>query len=128
MRTHQQIDERSLAMARAIVAKIDSDAARVGFERARTVCDRWARGDPRSGSIREWSAILQKPWDAVREVLLDESEEGKRLRQSSPFGIVLTPQERWAIYREFEEKYAPTERCSARAFGRDRSPRPQSRQ
>jgi hypothetical protein len=45
-------------------------------------------------------AILQGSWPEIRSVLLDESEEGKRLRQNSPFCGILTPVERWAIYRE----------------------------
>ena len=36
----------------------------------------------------------------MRAVLLDESDEGQRLRQNDPFCGVLTPKERWAIYRE----------------------------
>jgi len=33
-------------------------------------------------------------------ILLDESEEGTRLRQIDPFCGILTPKERWEIYRE----------------------------
>jgi hypothetical protein len=39
----------------------------------------------------------------VRAVLLDESDEGQRLRQSDPFCGILTPEERWKIYREYSE-------------------------
>ena len=102
MRTHQQIDERSLAMARAIVAKIDRDPAQGGLARARATCDRWYENNP-SPAVREWVGILQRPWEQIREVLLDDSEEGQRRRQSSPFGGTLTPQERWSIYREHRE-------------------------
>jgi hypothetical protein len=49
-------------------------------------------------SAREWSAILQRPWPEVRAILLDESEEWQRPRQTDPFCGILTPQERWAIY------------------------------
>ena len=38
METHQEIDERSLEMARQIVAKIDADPQRTGLERAKHVC------------------------------------------------------------------------------------------
>jgi hypothetical protein len=101
MKTHEQIDQRSLAMARAIVAKIDADPARAGLARARAICERWYRERPLP-CIREWLEILDRPWEQVREVLLDESEEGRRLRQSDPFCGILSPQERWAIYREYE--------------------------
>ena len=98
MRTHQEIDRRSLEMVRRIVAKIDADPERRGLEHAKRVCDRWvAQGIV---SAREWQALLQQPWERVRETLLDESDEGQRLRQTDPFCGILTPQERWEIYRK----------------------------
>lgn len=106
MRTHQEIDERSLAMARAIVQKIDTDSERRGFAKARSVCERWAKKGDIPG-VDEWLRILKRPWSEVRAVLLDESEEGKQLRQNSPFCGILTPRERWAIYREYRSHEAP---------------------
>ena len=106
MRTHQQIDKRSLRMARGIVAKIDQDPARAGLAKARSVCQRWYDQRP-SPAIKEWLDILQQPWEQIREVLLDESENGKRLRQSDPFCGILTPRERWEIYREFSDTLPP---------------------
>ena len=103
MRTHQQIDERSLALARAIVEKIDRDPARQGLEKARATCRRWYKQRPLP-AIGEWLNILQEPWEDIRRVLLDESQSGRRLRQSDPFCCILTPQERWAIYRKYNDK------------------------
>lgn len=101
MRTHQQIDRRSLAMVRRIVAKIDADPERRGLAHAKSVCARWvAQGIV---SAREWLALLDRPWEEVRAILLDDSDEGQRLRQTDPFCGILTPQERWAIYREHRE-------------------------
>jgi hypothetical protein len=102
MKTHQRIDERSLAMARAIVEKIDRDPQRHGLARARETCERWfqQRSEP---AIAEWLAILSKPWEEVRTILLDPSENGQRLRQSDPFCGILSPDERRRIYQEFSE-------------------------
>jgi hypothetical protein len=61
---------------------------------------RWYRRDP-VPAYREWLEILDRSWSEVREVLLDRSEEGKRLRQTDPFCGVLAPHERWRIYKEF---------------------------
>ncbi len=98
VKTHDAIDRRSLTMARRIVAKIDDDPVRRGLEHAREVCARWVQ----RGNLPavEWMGILQRPWPEIRSILLDESEEGKRLRQNDPFCGVLTPVERWEIYRE----------------------------
>jgi hypothetical protein len=98
VRTHQQIDRRSLEMVRRIVAKIDADPERRGLEHAKRVCERWiAQGIV---SAREWRTILQRPWNEVRLLLLDETDEGQRLRQTDPFCGILTPAERWEIYRK----------------------------
>jgi hypothetical protein len=98
VKTHDDIDKRSLTMARRIVDKIDDDPAREGLDHARQVCARWLS----KGNVpaREWMVILQRPWPEIREILLDDSEEGTRLRQSDPFCGILTPIERWEIYRE----------------------------
>jgi hypothetical protein len=98
VKTHDDIDRRSLTMARRIAARIDNDPTREGLEHARQVCARWVS----QGNVpaKEWMAILQRPWPEIREILLDDSEEGKRLRQNDPFCGILTPVERWEIYRE----------------------------
>jgi hypothetical protein len=98
VKTHDAIDRRSLTMVRRIVEKIDSDPSRAGLEHARKVCARWVERGNRPAV--EWMAILQGSWPEIRSILLDESEEGKRLRQSDPFCGILTPLERWEIYRE----------------------------
>src|SRR5438034_9484020 len=80
VRTHDAIDRRSLTMVRRIVEKIDGDPAQAGLAHAREVCERWVeRGNH---SAVEWMTILQRSWPELRSVLLDESEEGKRLRQT----------------------------------------------
>src|SRR5688572_33040223 len=98
MKTHDAIDRRSLEMARRIVAKIDADPRREGLSRARRVCARWVeRGNV---PAREWETILaERSWEEIRRILLEDSEESRRLRQSDPFCGILTPQERWEIYR-----------------------------
>jgi len=98
MKDHDAIDRRSLAMARQIVAKIDAAPRREGLEPARRVCARWRQ----RGNVpaKEWLEILRRPWPEIRTILLDDSEESRRLRQSDPFCGILAPRERWEIYRE----------------------------
>ena len=50
-------------------------------------------------AVAEWGRILELEWEAIRPLLLDPGEEGRRLRQSSPFCGILSPRERWEIYR-----------------------------
>lgn len=100
MKTHQEIDRRSLVLAKKIVEKIEQGRPEGAVARAIDVCQRWA--DQSSSRYQgEWLEILREPWINVRSVLLDPSDQGQRLRQSNPFGFVLTPQERWSIYQNW---------------------------
>jgi hypothetical protein len=83
----------------ASMAKIDADPHREGLARARRVCARWVE----KGNVpaREWQKILsERDWEEILRLLLDDTEKSRRLRQSDPFCGILTPQERWKIYRE----------------------------
>ncbi len=114
MRTHQEIDERSLALAHAVADQIDRDPQREGLRLARENCTRWLQRGAHP-AILEWQCLLGQEWESVRKVLLDDSEEGRRLRQSTPFCGILTPQERWEIYGRFSPDLPPL--CSASALG-----------
>ena len=100
MQNHLEIDQRSLALARAVVAEIDGDPKRTGLKKARETCSRWFRDNP-APAIAEWLRILNQQWEYVRALLLSEDELGQRLRQSSPFCGIISPKTRWAIYRQF---------------------------
>ncbi len=99
--SHEQIDRRSLFLAREVARVIDADPDRRGLAKARDVCNRWLsfRSDP---VLHEWKATLDKPWEEVRAVLLDPGEEGRRLRQSTPFCGIIPPRRRWELFKEFK--------------------------
>jgi hypothetical protein len=100
MKSHQDIDKRSLALAQAVAEKIDADPSRQGLVRARATCARWA-ADGSNRAAREWQVLLANSWEEIRRLLLGVNEESTRLRQSNPFCDVLSPKERWDIYRRF---------------------------
>jgi hypothetical protein len=102
MKTHQEIDRRSLKLAEAVVRKLEAGDIAAGVARARAVNARW-RADAPTLLHRRWSEVLEREWPAIRAVLLDPSEEGARLRQNNPFCGILTPQERWAFFREYRD-------------------------
>lgn len=87
-------------MMREIVARIDADPARRGLERAHEIAWRWHASDP-SPLKREWLDLLELSWEQLRELLLDEGDEGQRLRSSAPFCGILTPQERLEMFRRY---------------------------
>ena len=93
---HPHIDARVLDMAKIIVERVDNDAAllRVGhdnLERERRLHGRL------SHASHEWEQLLEQPWPKVRAILLEESDEGQRLRSSHPFAGIVTEAERLAI-------------------------------
>lgn len=101
--THQDIDNRSLLLAKAVVYKIENSLGPIGIEKAKSVCDKWLNKQT-GNDIIEWKRILAQPWGKIKSVLLDQSETGCRLRQSNPFCGILSPKERWRIYKEFGEE------------------------
>lgn len=60
---------------------------------------RWGEDPPRW--VAEWQDILRRPWPEIAAVITEPGENSARLRQSSPFAGVLTPQERKRIYEAF---------------------------
>jgi len=69
------------------------------LEKARKTLERWlATNDCASRPVLlEWREILASSPAKIREVLLGEDEDCKRLRQSSPFCGILTNRERSEI-------------------------------
>jgi hypothetical protein len=99
MKTHHQVDQRSLALAKAVVDKLDATDVQAGIRQARAVNQRWRR----QGASRlheEWADILRGDWPQIRNALLDESERGIQLRQNNPFCGILAHRERWTLLRE----------------------------
>ena len=93
---HPHIDQRSLEMARIVVERIDADPSLVGI--ACENLERWRRHQGEPGlADREWSAILNRPGAEIREILVDDPEEGQRLRSSHPFRGIVSEEERRAI-------------------------------
>lgn len=99
MNSHGQVDGRSRILAQAVAAKLEAGGMAAGLAHARAVNDRWRTQAP-SRLHDEWAAVLQGDWPGIRARLLEDSERGARLRQNSPFCGILTPRERWAIYRK----------------------------
>ena len=103
LRGHARIDARSLAMHQAIADKLRAQPELV--EVGRSNLQRWMTPDNRSNPyFEEWLDILSRPLEQILALLVEESQHMTALRQIHPFAGVLTPQERWAIYREFQEE------------------------
>jgi Antitoxin MazE-like len=99
--SHRLLEARSLAMHAIIAEKIQRD--RKLLEIAVSNLKRWrARWEGQVPTWhQEWSEIMSRPWSEIAAIMTEPSEEGARLRQSSPFAGVLSATERRRIYEAF---------------------------
>ena len=83
-------------------------ARRIGADpavlaRARATLDRWLEryGERAPAAITEWRALLACPWPEIAARATALTEEGTRLRQSSPLATVLSASERRRVHDAF---------------------------
>jgi hypothetical protein len=91
--THKDVDRRLLRLVRACVVRIDKDPKLL--DRARIQAGRYSNAPLR----QEWQHLLGLPWSQLRITLLEESDEGDRIRQSAPFGGFLSNERRMRILK-----------------------------
>jgi hypothetical protein len=104
---HRRIDQRSLALHRAVADKLRADPTLI--EVARENLNRWARQNGRSQPYWDaWRELLNRPIEDLLACMVEESGEMTALRQATPFAGILSPAERWAIYARFEPGRAGT--------------------
>jgi hypothetical protein len=102
---HRKLEERSLALHREIARRIRSNPDLLSSVRERL------SKDIRSGrfsisltdAMQEWLDLLDSSSvEQLPELLVDEGENGRRLRQSTPFAGILTKEERRRILEKHE--------------------------
>jgi hypothetical protein len=105
MRSHREIDARSLAMHRLIVEKVRREPALL--EAAKATLARWRSTGDTSTQLydEQWERALTDGVDATARVALEESERGDAMRQCSPFSSILTPKERFAFLRAWKDSH-----------------------
>ena len=87
-------------MHRAIAQKLRLSPALMAI--ARDNLRRWRENAGRAEPyLAAWAELLEKPADELLELLQQDSEQMRAMRQASPFAGVLTPKERWKIYDTF---------------------------
>lgn len=97
---HARIDARSLAMHSLIALKLRKDPALLGI--AQDNLSRWRSTAGRSTHYFDaWEELLKHPIEEIVNLLQEDSERMRAMRQASPFAGVLTPKERWEIYDAF---------------------------
>jgi len=104
---HDLIDRRSLELNQLIVAKIRRHPELmdlVSQNLDRTLSDP-VLSESCKTALREWRRILSlKSFDEILGILVEDSDEGQRLRQSTPFTGILNQRERLDVFR----RHAPS--------------------
>ena len=104
VRSHEWIDQRSLALHEAVAAKLEAQPQLV--EVARANLQRWLSTNP-AEALREWKLVLDGiALPELVALLRSPGDEAARLRQSSPFAGLLTPAERQSILNDYESRRA----------------------
>jgi hypothetical protein len=102
---HRRLEERSLALHREIARRIRKNPDLLTGVRDRLTAD------IRSGrfsvsltdAMQEWLELLNRSSvEQILELLVDQGENARRLRQSTPFAGILTQEERRRILEEHE--------------------------
>jgi hypothetical protein len=106
--SHAFLDEFALAYHRAVAERLRAEPEAV-LERARRNLHRWAEGDAfgpgERASLEEWHLILgEADVDRLIEIMTNLSDEGQRMRSSSPFVGALSPEERLEILAACEQR------------------------
>ena len=106
MRTHQEIDKRSLAMHRLVAEKIRQNPAL--FNQARATLARWRKTVCVSSQphLREWECLMNQGMEACLAFAVEDSERATQLRQSSPFAGLLSHSDRFAFLKTWSLTHA----------------------
>jgi hypothetical protein len=103
MDPHRLAELRSIALHCAVAERLRTDAHLIDAARARI------RGWVDSGRLAprdagEWERLLALPIDDLCTFLVEDTEEARTLRQSTPFAGVIDPRTRWRIWRQEAER------------------------
>ena len=82
-------------MARIVVERFDAERGLFNVGHDNLERERQLRGTL-SRASGEWEQLLKRPWSEIRAILLNESDEGQRLRSTHPFRGIVTEAERLA--------------------------------
>ena len=102
-RSHEWIDQRSLALDRAIAQKLLRQPELL--QCAKKTLQNWIKQrQPEVPPVMlEWQEILDSwPLEKILGFLKSSEQEPTRLRQSSPFCGILTQNERAEIFQKYE--------------------------
>jgi hypothetical protein len=107
MNWHAVIDERNYAMDQVIADVLRGDPGKlepvVDWINQRLVDPEYSVHS--KDALKEWLEIIQlQGLDGVLRVLTDRGEDAVRMRQSSPFAVIMPQDERRRILQRYEAR------------------------
>lgn len=93
-RSHRTAERRALAYHAAAAERLDESMVEEARERVERLATE-GRLHPRYAE--RWRALLALPIGGIAAAIAEDTQEGRDLRQNSPFAGVLNEQERWQI-------------------------------
>jgi hypothetical protein len=104
---HEVIDERSLEMHGVVARELRADPAKL--QRVVAWIERFLNDPDYSvhskDALTEWLELIHNQGlPGVLAALEDRSEEGQRMRQSSPFAVLMPQDERQRILDRYEAR------------------------
>jgi hypothetical protein len=110
MNWHEVIDERSLELHSVIARELRADPAKLEVVVAwiQRFLDDPDYSESNKDRLREWMEIIRQGLPRVLEVIAERSDEGQRLRQSTPFAAIMPQDERTRIFAKYEALRART--------------------
>ena len=106
MNWHDVLDERALEMDRVIarVLRAEPEKLDLAAQWIQRFLDDPDYSEQNKQALSEWMEIIQQGLPRVLEALADFSEEGRRMRQNSPFAVLMPQDERTRILAEYEAR------------------------
>ena len=106
MNWHEVVDERSIELHGVIARELRANPEKLDLVVAwiQRFLDDPEYSDQNKDALAEWMEIIREGLPRVLEALADESDEGQRLRQSSPFAVLMPQDERARIFAKYEAR------------------------
>jgi hypothetical protein len=106
MNWHEVIDERSLELHQVIARELRANPRKLDL------VVEWIErflADPdysvhSKDALTEWLVIIRQGLPETLAALTDDSEEGRRMRQNSPFAVLMPQDERARIFAKYEPR------------------------
>jgi hypothetical protein len=106
MRTHQEIDQRSLALHQLVATKVRGNPALM--DKAREILQRWRTTvSPRTYPyLDEWQRLIDQGVETCLAAAVEDSEQAAAMRQASPLACLLAPKERFELLKPRSQHHA----------------------